>query len=311
MTQVECAGCRKSFPMNETYAVHGRAFCQPCGDAELSQLASVNVRPGDVARQVDPTICAGCQLDTGRSALGTLPSGLPVCEPCREKVLNRPYPGWVKAAFAAVLVLAAVSFARNWRFAAGYWETKQSVRAAQTGDFRKASELMDRAARNVPEAAELGELASYYRALVFLSGDRSAEAVPLLEAYIARNPTSETAKGLLIQAQSGAAFDRKDYDAFLTAAHKYAGTDPGTANTALRLASAYACKYASTGDEKFKQEAAENLARARTRASLQKEDLGNLPERIEHRLATREILSPTEYQKRYPRGWKTAAGEER
>ena len=46
-------------------------------------------------------------------------------------------------------------------------------------------------------------------------------------------------------AESGIAFDKKDYDAFLTKAEEIAALAPEEPSAIGSVASAYACKYAS------------------------------------------------------------------
>jgi len=96
----------------------------------------------------------------------------------------------------------------------------------------------------------------------------------------------------------GAAFDRKDYDGFLAKSQELLKTTPNDASAYAAVASAFACKYAVSGNEEFRTASLENLAKAKAMNGSP-----SLPEyvaRIEYRLATREILSRSEYERRFP-----------
>ncbi len=76
----------------------------------------------------------------------------------------------------------------------------------------------------------------------------------------------------------------------------------------LSLASAYACLFAATGDEAARKEAVSRLPSEDERAALSPEEQKYV-NRIEYRLATRDIILSKEFDRRFPQGWK--AGEER
>ncbi|HXN48006.1 MAG TPA: hypothetical protein VN893_15270 [Bryobacteraceae bacterium] len=302
MTQTECSSCHKSLPMNGTFLVAARVLCGTCAAADPEATGD----PRDLARNFDPTMCTLCGTDYGSSVLGKLASGLPVCEACREKVLHRPFPGWVKGSFALLLALAMFAFALNWRFIEAYRNSVRSTRAAQAGDFATAARLMQDAARRVPEAAEFGDAGSFFQGIVFIQQDRDADAVPLLESYVSRHRDVTFAGDLLERARYGAAFDRKDYDAMLLKAQAIAARKPGTFDGAAALASAYACKYALTGQRQFKDFALQNLEAATKLGATA--EVADITDRLEHRLATRQILSPAEFKKLFPNGWRRGAG---
>ena len=73
-----------------------------------------------------------------------------------------------------------------------------------------------------------------------------------------------------------------------------------------QVASAYACKFAVTGDEQFKLLSLNFLQKAKT-LSLQQGSLADFEtyeDRILHRIETREIISADEFNKKFPNGWK-------
>jgi hypothetical protein len=86
--------------------VHGRTLCAHCG----GQFVQGRGGSQRVVRHLDPTICVNCGADNGDAPHGELMK-LPTCTRCMAFYRNRPFPGWVKAAFAAILVLVVVSLA--------------------------------------------------------------------------------------------------------------------------------------------------------------------------------------------------------
>jgi hypothetical protein len=141
MTRVDCAACKQSFPMNETAKIEGRVLCNPCAGEDAKRN-----------RQIDPTVCCGCGADFGSSELAKLQTGLPVCEPCREKFLHRPYPDWVKLSFAGLVAIAILSLSVNWRFAVAYREFEMADRELHAARFQSAESLMASASARVPES---------------------------------------------------------------------------------------------------------------------------------------------------------------
>jgi hypothetical protein len=220
--------------------------------------------------------------------------------------LQRPL---IKPGRALLLLLAAFLFVSNWRFIAGYRDMKQAARALEAGDFVRASKLMDSASRHMPEEPQLAHAASFSRALLLMERERAAEAVPLLQDFRAHYAEPDAVDALLARAETAAAFERRDYDAFLVKAQALSAGQPGSLDALLALTSAYACKYAITGQPEFKDLAWRSLGEAKRRAGPQGQMLADVGQRVEHRLATREILSPAEFNRRYPRGWKKEADQ--
>jgi hypothetical protein len=99
----------------------------------------------------------------------------------------------------------------------------------------------------------------------------------------------------------GAAFSRKDYDGFLQITEKQWNETP-TALSAAGLASALACKYAVTQNIAYRRRSEEMLGKAKELAMNDKEVMQALPEweeRILYRLNSRQIITKTEYDRRF------------
>jgi len=109
--------------------------------------------------------------------------------------------------------------------------------------------------------------------------------------------------GLLQQALRGVAFDEKDYDTFLSLSRELAEQHPKDFMAQLSLASAYACQYAVTGETKSREQTLQTLEKARSLEGADDPWFSEYEQRIMHRLETREIISPKEFQQRFPDGW--------
>jgi hypothetical protein len=109
-----------------------------------------------------------------------------------------------------------------------------------------------------------------------------------------------------MDAKVGVAFDQGDYDQFLQLAIEMEAKHKDDPVYVEQLASAYACKYAETQDEQYKTKSLAALDRSKTLISSKPEYqafYAEYEQRILHRLHTREIISRSEFQKRYPNGW--------
>jgi hypothetical protein len=279
------------------FNVHERTLCPTCAE----DFFRGHVGTKRAVRHVDPTVCVNCGADNGDTPHGQLMK-LPTCGQCIDFYRNRPFPGWVKASFAAILVLVIVSLAWNWRFFQAHFEIKAAWAAMAKGDAKTAAAKMSAAAAHVPEAPDLDELAALFQGLLCLEEDKCADAEACF-ARCARLPPEFQVAALRQQAAAGAAFDRKDYDRFLQVAEDIARQQPRDAIARAQVASALACQYAVRGEPELRRRAEAKLEEAKQMdsAALQ---AGRYEERIRHRLQTREVISGQEFLKRFPNGWK-------
>lgn len=303
MKQVICEQCGQGSPMNQMFTVFGRTLCETCGNQALAQHPG-GAQPGDVVRLVDPTICGKCGVDEGQRELGRV-AGVPVCRLCEDELRHRPYPAWIKVSLALLLALAVFSFVYNYRFFAGYVEMHGAGRAMAKRDVGRAAALMSAAAAHVPEAREFKDLADFFTGMDLMAKDQSAEAIPFLQGAATRLPAGTdlrlAAETFLAQAKAGAAFDAKDYDAFLARESEIMKAHPNDPISMAGVASAHACKYAVTGDAAHKQQALHYLDLATK--SAKGPEFAEYRQRILYRLHSREIVNKKEYDRRFPNGW--------
>jgi len=181
-------------------------------------------------------------------------------------------------------------------------KTERGLRELKSGNVERAVALFDEAAERVPDEPGLRALSRYFRALMLVGQERSAEAIPLLKEALAINPDEPTIAAALLQAEAGLAYEQKDYDRFLEVEQTVAKKQPDDPIAALGVASAHACRYAATGDDAAKDLAERQIESASKMKGAEGPEFADYLDRIRYRLETREIISRDEYRRRFPNG---------
>jgi tetratricopeptide (TPR) repeat protein len=218
-------------------------------------------------------------------------AGLPVCDACANYFRNRPFPGWIKVAFTALILLAVLAFIYNQRFFFAHVGMMRGLHELKNGNLERAVTLLNASSERVPEEAAL-----------LVNQERSGEAIPLLKEAVAIRPDDPAYALALLEAEAGFAYEQKDYDRFLEVAQTLARRQPDNPIAALGVASAHACKYAVTGDEAPKTLAERQIEAASKMKGADQPAFAEYLDRIRYRLETREIISRGEYLRRFPNG---------
>jgi len=297
MRYVKCSACGKEqIPQNDSLSIDGAVYCHNC----IAEVKGEHLKGRKVIKDFDPTVCASCNKDFDDRPLPKLGS-YPVCTDCQKGIEKKIAPTWVKAFFAFILIIVLFSFGWNWRFFQAHNEIQSSMMAYENGDVSQAADLMEQARNHAPESGDLKPLAAYYRGIALLSEDKSEEALKKFADCKDFLPEDYGVEILLLQADMGAVFDSKDYIRFLAGAKELLELDTTNLMSVGAVASAYACLYATTQNDSIK-----NLSQLYLqRAAVGKDDsiVAEFVNRIEHRLATREIIEREEFVKKYPNGW--------
>jgi len=271
-------------------------LCEPCANQDVIAHQASKPAPGWVARVVDPTICARCGTDWGNVELQRI-GGSPFCAQCAALVRDFPIPQWVKLSLAATLVLVIIGTVHNLRYFRAIRDVNTANRALESGSFDDADAKMTSAAKMVPEKEDVAHIASFFHGLSLLKKDRSADALKSIEEARGELGEMPLYKQVHAAAMMGVSFEQHDYDAFLSQALGYQKETPSQSYGLAAIASAYACKYAVTGDEQFRMQSLDYLKRAQ--ALPDAPALGDYVDRIQHRLSTREIITESEYHRRF------------
>jgi len=122
-------------------------------------------------------------------------------------------------------------------------------------------------------------------------------------------PESPDIAEAVVQLEAAAAFERKDYDAFLRIAEAAWAKSPDSPRFAAQLSSALACKYAVTGDPAYRARAEEMLEKSKSLVPPEQQDwYDEYSERIRHRLDSRTIIDADEYNRRFRQKGATKKG---
>jgi tetratricopeptide (TPR) repeat protein len=316
----------------------------------MSREAKERGEPSEYVSLTDNSVCVRCGASSGDTSDHALVGKLPLCPNCAVQVTTWPYPTWLRATLAGLLVLLGVALMHGRpyfhagrllykgealvdqkRYAQALPYLREAVRVAPQSD--KAVLLTAKAALNVGDIETADKVLQGHASGHFEDGNdpeflevkgiweranaaaekanradelakqegQSAEAARLMHEAAAQYPE---APGLAIMAElydSGAAYERKDFDTFLAISQKFWQKYPSS-QTAAGFASALACKYAVTGDMGFRKRAEEMLHTVEDKAKGNAEALEELEEyapRIRYRLDTRQIISKREYDRRF------------
>jgi hypothetical protein len=349
MRRATCSQCGVSGALQTYFAYHNQIYCQNCAD-----LLKFDTVPGaKPVALIDPTICTRCGADNGDDEYPRL-GALPFCHNCHAYVEANPYPIWLKAGLAALLVLLVVALAHGRRyFSAGrqmyigeklvdegkYSEAvphlKLTVQIAPGSD--KAVLLLAKAAllsgdpdtaseavrghgngQGFDQDSDVQEVESLFKRskaamdkankaieLVQQSG-KGTEAAALMHQAVTEYPEMKALKDLMLSFDAGAAYEKKDYDQFVARSEQYVKAEPNSPGAAGELASAYACKFAVTGDPAWKQKAEDLLEKSRqlSQSPDDQKAFEEYAERTRYRLSSREIIDKVEYDRRFRAGTK-------
>lgn len=299
MFTITCPDCgRTEVPLIECYRIGEHLKCANCAERESSDGAA----PTDLERSrlADMNTCAFCGKHPPQVAMKNM-SGSPVCQNCSQELISRPFPVWVKAFFAGVVALVFVSIFWNWRYFNAYGALSNVKAAFEMGDLDAAIAGVDAYQSYLPESQDLYLPKRYWQGVRSLGRDSSAAAVDYLEEVEKLAPGEFDTDELLLRARMGKAFDEHDYTGFLDYARQSRNKHgTGDASVLGSLASAFACLYATTSDEVFKDSAMHLLDQARV---LGDTAFSEYEGRILYRLHSKQVITRDAYYKLFPNGW--------
>lgn len=300
MKYVICGVCsNENVPFSASLTVDGSIFCDDCFKSSFT--SDEQLKGKSIFKEMDPTICFSCGTDFGHKVL-TMIASHPVCEPCHEIIKNRSFPVWVKVFLAFVVATIIFSFVWNWRFLQGYESLHQFYSASARQDFDVAAAELENVSMNVPEMPQFIPLVNFYKGVAFLKNNKPEQA--LIEFMACRDSLSNDypVDALILQAEMGVSFDKKDYNKFLQSSKAYLDRDTTVAISWASVSSAYACLYVSTKADSMKQLSDQYLAKALSFKDTTKE-FSDFVNRIHHRVETGEIVTREEFNKKFPSGW--------
>jgi len=349
MRQATCCQCGLTTTVRSFYTMNGRTYCEPCVWKAAKEAKEAG-QPAEYVALEDNSVCRRCGAYSGDTADHPIVGKLALCPNCAPQVSDWPYPLWLKASLAALLVLLIVALIhgrryfhagrtmyigerlvdeRHYQQALPYLQETLKIapesdkavlltakaalaigdlegadkaiqghngghfQDADNQDFKEVKQTWDRATRAFDKADQAMKLEQ--------QDGHAAEAAQLMHDAAALYPE---AHGLAVMAESfdeGTAFEAKDYDKFLAITEKQWQRQPSS-GTAAAVASALACKFATTGDPKYRQQSEEMLETSRQKIGSDPDAQKNFQEyaeRIRYRLDSRQIISKAEYDRKF------------
>jgi tetratricopeptide (TPR) repeat protein len=333
------------------YRIGDNFYCEPCSWKEERSAAERNEKLVKVS-VVDGSVCYRCKArsqDAGATDF-IIFKGAPVCPNCQLHIQNWPYPIWLKASMAGLLVLLAIALVHDRQYFRAGRVMYRGELLVEQGQYEKAIPLLTEADEIAPQsdkaslllekaALHLGDIPTAQKALQshgpsydgtsdefqevsalwkranngiekankaaeLLDKPGSAEeAAVLMRQAATEYPEAPQIANALPYFESGAAFERKEYDRYLQLAEAGARLHPQSPRDVADLAGALACKYAVTGEAAFRRQSEDTLERARQLSQGDSETEKAFQEyavRLKYRMDTREIINKEEYNLRFP-----------
>jgi tetratricopeptide (TPR) repeat protein len=293
----KCAA--EEVPQNESLFIEEQPHCKDCVNQHYPNQEALAGKKA--VKVLDPTVCMQCQGDFGATALPTL-GQYPICEPCLLAIQKKTFPLWVKGFLAGIAVIVVFSFFWNWKYYSAYRTFNEGLAIASRGDYHQAAAVIKQASEQAPDATDLQTLGNYYEGLDALLTNKSEKAIVALNKCVGKIPADFNLNLLLLQAKTGAAFDRHDYKGFLSGCQESLALDSTQVGNWMGMASAYSCLYVAEGQDDYKVKALEHIARAKQLDSISPEakEYYNM---IDYRLAEHQIITRDDFKKQFPHGW--------
>jgi hypothetical protein len=135
MQRAKCSFCGDEGAF-EAFRLYEKVICRPCAE-KLAQEATTLGKSLPLVRIIDKTICTKCKTDYGSSEL-PLVGGAPFCATCAQPLYAYPYPVWLKAGLAGLLLVLSVALWRGLPYFKAGRHLVLAERALDRNDFQQA-----------------------------------------------------------------------------------------------------------------------------------------------------------------------------
>jgi tetratricopeptide (TPR) repeat protein len=163
-----------------------------------------------------------------------------------------------------------------------------------TAEFRDVNSIYSRATNALGEAIKAGEISQ--------KSGNAEDGAALMHKAAAEYPEMSQLSDEARYFDGSVAFEHKDYDQFLEISETLWTAHSSSSQYAAVLASALACKYATTGDPAWRQKAEAMLEKSRQLAQPSPDEMksyAEYSERIRYRLDSRQIIDKPEYDRKF------------
>ncbi len=292
----KCFSCGEDKPQNDILAINRELICADCVDKKVMSGESVDMN--NAVFEFDSTVCSFCGHDAGELDL-PLKASRPICDDCTNSIERKISPAWLSPFLFLIGFSIVGGIVFNWKYFEGYFILNKVVENYVLGDIESAYRETEQLIAKIPDSKDLKFVNNYYGGMYFLSVDSSKKALEMLNEI---QEPDDFLVYLKNNARLSVAFDDKEYQTMLYYAEEIYKTD-SSASALLSVASANACLYATTNDEKHRKLAETQLSEALLLDDSSK-SLQHYASKIEHRIATKRILTEEQYVKEFPNDWK-------
>ena len=153
MREGTCTGCGLTAPSGSFYSIKGKLFCEPCSWKEERAAAERGEKLEKVS-VVDGSVCARCKTRADATGSADFPvfKGAPFCPNCQQHIQNWPYPVWLKASLAALLLLLAIALVHGRKYFHAGRLMYAGERLVKKGNYREAEPLLKEADELAPQS---------------------------------------------------------------------------------------------------------------------------------------------------------------
>ncbi len=153
MREGTCSGCGLTAPIGSFYSIKGELFCEPCSWKEERAAAERGEKLEKIS-VVDGSVCARCKARADATGSADFPvfKGAPLCPNCQQQIQNWPYPVWLKASLAGLLILLAVALIHGRKYFHAGRVMYVGERLTKQGKYREAVPLLKEADDIAPQS---------------------------------------------------------------------------------------------------------------------------------------------------------------
>lgn len=153
MREGTCSGCGLTAPIGSFYSIGDKLFCEPCSWKE-ERGATERGETLTKTSVVDGSICARCKTRADATGSADFPvfKGVPLCPNCQQQVQNWPYPVWLKASLAGLLILLAVALVHGRKYFHAGRVMYAGERLLKQGRYKEAEPLLKEADELAPQS---------------------------------------------------------------------------------------------------------------------------------------------------------------
>jgi len=146
------------------------------------------------------------------------------------------------------------------------------VTAYKRDDYSEATNKLRLARTFMPDEEAFEDLEAFYHGHVCLDEGKPAEAARWFQVSLNLDPNSKETAYMLLVAQRHAAFQSGKYEEYFRTSESLLELDGRTTQALLGMAPAWACRFALTGKEEYRQQALACLKEARTAGGADPDD---------------------------------------